>query len=78
MNSRLLLLAVALTAGVAVSSTAAAAAPAPVYRLLQAEFGGQKIGSRTYSAEGVSCDGARGDLANPQRRNGGSRGGTAN
>lgn len=24
-----------------------------VYRLLQAEFSGQKIGSRTYSAEGV-------------------------
>lgn len=29
------------------------AAAVDVYRLLQAEFSGQKIGSRTYSAEGV-------------------------
>lgn len=32
------------------------AAAVDVYRLLQAEFSGQKIGSRTYSAEGVSAE----------------------
>lgn len=50
--SSLFLVAVALCACCLTAPSAAL----EVARLLQAEFAGQKIGSRTYSAEGVSWE----------------------
>lgn len=38
---------------VALIATCSRAAALDIYRLLQADYYGQKIGSRTYSAEGV-------------------------